>query len=81
MLSIHPNARTTPALRGPTWPGSAGSPAGELAEALRASAPRPFAKWRKRGPGDCLDRYARPHKLPGKRSQEESAPAVCASKT
>jgi transposase len=34
-------------------------------------------KWRKRGPADCQDRSARPHKLPGKASEEERA-IVCA---
>ncbi|MFB0493527.1 transposase [Methylobacterium sp. OAE515] len=34
-------------------------------------------KWRKRGPGDCQDRSARPHKLPWKASDEERA-IVCA---
>jgi hypothetical protein len=34
-------------------------------------------KWRKRGPADCQDRSARPHKLPWKASEEERA-VVCA---
>ena len=34
-------------------------------------------KWRKRGPADCQDRSARPHKLPWKASEEERA-IVCA---
>jgi len=33
-------------------------------------------KWRKRGSADCLDRSARPHRLPWKASQEERA-VVC----
>jgi transposase InsO family protein len=38
---------------------------------------RDRAKWRKRGAGDCLDRSARPHRLPWKASEEERA-IVCA---
>ena len=34
-------------------------------------------KWRKRGPGDCLDHSARPHRLPWKATEEERA-VVCA---
>jgi transposase InsO family protein len=34
-------------------------------------------KWRKRGPQDCLDHSARPHKLPWKATDEERA-VVCA---
>ena len=34
-------------------------------------------KWRQRGPADCQDRSARPHKLPWKASEEERA-IVCA---
>jgi hypothetical protein len=30
-------------------------------------------KWRKRGAGDCLDRSARPHKLPWKATDDEHA--------
>ena len=42
-----------------------------------ASAPRPVRKWRKRGATDCLDRSARPHRLPWKATDEERA-VVCA---
>jgi len=34
-------------------------------------------KWRKRGPGDCFDRSAKPHNLPWKATEEERA-VVCA---
>jgi predicted site-specific integrase-resolvase len=34
-------------------------------------------KWRKRGASDCLDRSARPHRLPWKATEEERA-IVCA---
>src|SRR6476619_7411248 len=63
MLSIHPNARTT-------------QPTGELARRYGVST-ETVREWRKRGPGDCLDRSARPHKLPWKASEEERA-VVCA---
>jgi hypothetical protein len=34
-------------------------------------------KSRKRGPSDCLDHSARPHKLPWKASEEEERAVVC----
>src|SRR4051812_8462628 len=74
MLSIHPNARTTPAARAEIARSS--EPTGELARRFGVSA-ETVRKWRKRGPGDCLDRSARPHKPPWKASEEERA-VVCA---
>src|SRR5437764_2359172 len=74
MLSIHPNARTTPAVRAEI--ARSGEPTGELARRYGVST-ETVRKWRKRGPGDCLDRSARPHKLPWKASEEERA-VVCA---
>src|SRR5947209_15666050 len=74
MLSIHPNARTTPAVRAEI--ARSGEPAGELARRFGVST-ETVRKWRKRGPDDCLDRSARPHKLPWKASGEERA-VVCA---
>ena len=74
MLSIHPNARTTPAVRAEIARSS--EPSGVLARRFGVSA-ETVRKWRKRGPGDCLDRSARPHKLPWKASEEERA-VVCA---
>src|SRR4051794_5796993 len=74
MLSIHPNARTTPAVRAGIARSS--EPSGELARRYGVST-ETVRKWRKRGPGDCLDRSARPHKLPWKASEEERA-VVCA---
>jgi transposase InsO family protein len=74
MLSIHPNARTTPAVRAEIARSS--EPTGELARRFGVST-ETVRKWRKRGPGDCLDRSARPHKLPWKASEEERA-VVCA---
>jgi transposase InsO family protein len=74
MLAIHPNARTTPAVRAEI--ASSGEPTGALARRFGVST-ETIRKWRKRGPGDCLDRSARPRKLPWKASGEERA-VVCA---
>src|SRR4051794_28018165 len=74
MLSIHPNARTTPAVRAGIPRSS--EPSGELARRYGAST-ETVRKWRKGGAGDCLDRSARPHKLPWKASEEEGS-VVCA---
>src|SRR5215210_7211108 len=73
MLQIHPNARTTPAVRAEI--ARSGEPSGVLAQRYGVST-ETVRKWRKRGPGDCLDRSARPHKLPWKASEEERA-VVC----
>jgi transposase InsO family protein len=74
MLAIHPNARTTPAVRAEI--ARSGEPTGVLATRYGVST-ETVRKWRRRGPGDCLDRSARPHKLPWKASEEERA-VVCA---
>ena len=74
MLAIHPNARTTPAVRAEI--ARSAEPAGELAKRYGVST-ETVRKWRKRGPGDCLDRSARPRKLPWQASEEERA-VVCA---
>jgi transposase InsO family protein len=74
MLQIHPNARTTPAVRAEI--ARSGEPTGVLARRYGVST-ETIRKWRKRGPGDCLDRSARPHRLPWKASDEERA-VVCA---
>jgi len=74
MLSIHPNARATPAVRAEI--ARSAEPTGELAKRYGVST-ETVREWRKRGPGDCLDRSARPHKLPWKASGEERA-VVCA---
>src|SRR4051794_24730354 len=74
MLSIHPNARTTPAVRAEI--ARSGEPTGVLARRYGVST-ETVRKWRKRGPGDCLGRSARPRKLPWKASEEERA-VVCA---
>src|ERR671913_1812923 len=74
MLSIHPNARTTPAVRAEIARSRESS--GVLARRFGVST-ETVRKWRKRGPADCQDRSARPHKLPWKASEEERA-IVCA---
>ena len=74
MLSIHPNARTTPAVRAEI--ARSGEPTGELARRFGVST-ETIRKWRKRGPAECRDRSSRPHRLPWKASEEERA-VVCA---
>ncbi len=74
MLQIHPNARTTPAVRAEI--ARSDEPAGVLARRYGVST-ETVRKWRKRGPEDCLDRSARPHRLPWKATEEERA-VVCA---
>jgi transposase InsO family protein len=74
MLAIHPNARTTPAVRAEI--ARSGEPTGVLAERYGVST-ETVRKWRKRGPEDCRDHSSRPHRLPWKASEEERA-VVCA---
>ena len=74
MLAIHPNARTTPAVRAEIARSS--EPTGELARRFGVST-ETVRKWRKRGVTECRDRSSRPHKLPWKASEEERA-VVCA---
>src|ERR687890_2500822 len=74
MLQIHPNSRTTPAVRAEI--ARSGEATGVLARRFGVST-ETIRKWRKRGPGDCLDRSARPHRLPWKATEEERA-VVCA---
>jgi transposase InsO family protein len=74
MLAIHPNARTTPAVRAEI--ARSGERSGVLAARYGVSA-ETVRKWRKRGATDCRDRPSRPHKLPWKASEEERA-VVCA---
>jgi transposase InsO family protein len=74
MLSIHPNARTTPAVRAEI--ARSGELTGELARRYGVST-ETVRKWRKRGPTECRDRSSRPRKLPWKASEEERA-VVCA---
>jgi transposase InsO family protein len=74
MLQIHPNARTTPVTRAEI--ARSKEPTGVLASRFGVST-ETVRKWRKRGPQDCLDHSARPHKLPWKATEEERA-VVCA---
>ncbi len=74
MLQIHPNARTTPAVRAEI--ARSAEPTGVLAKRYNVST-ETVRKWRKRGPEDVQDRSARPHKLPWKATEEERA-VVCA---
>src|SRR5215213_1784078 len=74
MLQIHPNARTTPAVRAEI--ARSGEPTGVLASRYGVST-ETVRKWRKRGPRACQDRSSRPHRLPWKASEEERA-VVCA---
>src|ERR687898_2083091 len=74
MHAIHPNARTTPAVRAEIARSS--EPTGVLAKRLGVST-ETIRKGRKRGPDDCQDRSARPHTLPWTASEEERA-IVCA---
>jgi transposase InsO family protein len=74
MLQIHPNARTTPAVRAEI--ARSDEPTGVLARRYGVST-ETVRKWRKRGPEDCLDHSARPHRLPWKATDEERA-VVCA---
>ena len=73
MLAIHPNARTTPAVRAEIARSSEGSSV--LARRYGVST-ETIRKWRQRGPTDCRDRSARPHKLPWRATDEERA-IVC----
>jgi transposase InsO family protein len=74
MLAIHPNARTTPAVRAEI--ARSGEPTGELARRYGVST-ETIRKWRQRGPAECRDRSSRPRRLPWKASEEERA-VVCA---
>src|SRR5919112_5124349 len=74
MLAIHPNARTTPAVRAEI--ARSAEPTGELARRFGVST-ETVRKWRRRGPEDCRDHSSRPHRLPWKASEKERA-VVCA---
>ena len=73
MLAIHPNARTTPAVRAEI--ARSGERSGVLAERYGVST-ETVRKWRRRGPEGCLDRSSRPRRLPWKATEEERA-VVC----
>jgi transposase len=74
MPTIHPKARTTPAVRAEI--ARSREPTGVLAQRYSVST-ETIRKWRQRGPADCQDHSSRPHKLPWKASEEERA-IVCA---
>jgi transposase len=74
MPTIHPKARTTPAVRAEI--ARSREPTGILAQRYSVST-ETIRKWRKRGSADCQDRSSRPHKLPWKATEEERA-IVCA---
>ena len=73
MLAIHPNARTTPAVRAEIARSTERS--GVLAERHGVST-ETVRKWRRRGPAECRDRSSRPRRLPWKATEEERA-VVC----
>jgi transposase InsO family protein len=70
MLSVHPSARTTPAVRAEI--ARSAEPTGVLAGRYGVST-ETVRKGRKRGPDDCRGRSARPRKLPWKASGAERA--------
>src|ERR687884_1925309 len=74
MWHLHPNSRTTPAVRAEI----AGSKerTGVLAQRYGVST-ETVRRWRQRGVEDCWDHSARPHRLPWKATEEERA-VVCA---
>jgi transposase InsO family protein len=74
MHSLHPQARTTPAVRQEIARST--EPTGVLAQRFSVST-ETVRKWRKRGAQDCQDHSSRPHKLPWKATDEERA-IVCA---
>src|SRR3954464_6824703 len=73
MPTIHPKARTTPAVRAEI--ARSAEPSGVLARRYGMST-ETIRKWRKRGAGDCRDRSSRPQHLPWRASDEERA-IVC----
>ena len=77
MLQIHPNARTTPTVRAEI--AASADSTSVLAKRYGIST-ETVRKWRKRGPGDCLDHSTRPKTLPWKATADERA-IVCAIRT
>ena len=74
MLSTHPQARTTPAVR--LEIACSTEPTGVLAQRFSVST-ETIREWREPGAEDCQDHSSRPHKLPWKATEEERA-IVCA---
>src|SRR4051794_38462852 len=73
MLPIHPDARTTPAVRAGI--ARSAEPSGEPVRRYGVST-ETVREWRERGRAECRDRSSRPRKLPWKASGEECA-VVC----
>src|SRR4051794_22243784 len=73
LYQIHPNARTTPAVRAEI--ARSGESSGVLARRYGVST-ETIRKWRRRGADDCRDRSSRPQHLPWRASDEERA-IVC----
>lgn len=72
MPHTHPNARINPAVRAEIARST--EPRGTVARRCVISA-ETVRKWRKRGAGDCLDRSARPCRLPGRSVLQEAEQA------
>jgi transposase InsO family protein len=72
-VCIHPNARTTPAVRAEIARST--EPSGELAKRYGVST-ETIRKWRKRGAEDCRDHSSRPTHLRWRATDEERA-IVC----
>ncbi len=70
MHSLHPQARTSPAVRQEI--ARSREPTSVLAQRFSVST-ETIRKWRKRGAKDCQDHSSRPHKLPWKAMDEERA--------
>ena len=73
MYQIHPNARTTPAVRAEIARST--EPSGDLAKRYGVST-ETIRKWRKRGAEDCRDHSSRPTHLRWRATDEERA-IVC----
>src|SRR5215213_3304960 len=73
MPTIHPKARTTPAVRAEIARST--EPTGGLARRYGVST-ETIRKWRQHGAADCQDHSSRPHKLPWKATEERAI--VCA---
>ena len=73
MYQIHPNARTTPAVRAAIARST--EPSGVMAKRYGVST-ETIRKWRKRGGDDCQDHASRPQHLRWRASEEERA-IVC----
>lgn len=74
MLQIHPQARTTPAVRAEIARSTA--PASVVAKRYGVS-DETVRKWRKRSEHACQDRSSRPKNLPQRATEEERA-IICA---